>query len=90
MRQRLEEEERFLLSRLSWLEQEGVKQIEEYVTDTEGQLTTLREHTESLKNRLQAPSMELLKVSALRTLSLSVSVSLSLSLSLYHSLSLTV
>ncbi|KAM7319343.1 hypothetical protein ACRRTK_022455 [Alexandromys fortis] len=29
VRQRLEEEERFLLSRLSWLEQEGVKQIEE-------------------------------------------------------------
>ena len=65
VRQRLEEEERFLLSRLSWLEQEGVKQIEEYVTDTEGQLTTLRELTGSLKNRLQAPSMELLEVSAL-------------------------
>ncbi|KAK7797772.1 hypothetical protein U0070_011202 [Myodes glareolus] len=61
LRQRLEEEEMFLLSRLSLLEQEEVKQIEEYVTDTEGQLTTLREHTESLKNRLQAPSMELLK-----------------------------
>ncbi|CAO2636280.1 E3 ubiquitin-protein ligase TRIM31 [Lemmus lemmus] len=29
VRQRLEEEERFLLSRLRWLEQEGVKQIEE-------------------------------------------------------------
>nr|XP_048302669.1 E3 ubiquitin-protein ligase TRIM31-like [Myodes glareolus] len=61
VRQRLEEEERFLLSRLSWLEQEGVKQIEEYVTDTEGQLTTLRRLTRSLKNRLQAPSMELLE-----------------------------
>ncbi|XP_075834840.1 E3 ubiquitin-protein ligase TRIM31-like [Microtus pennsylvanicus] len=59
--QRLEEEERFLLSRLSWLEQQGVKQIEEYVTVTDGQLTTLRNHMESLKNRLQAPSMELLK-----------------------------
>nr|XP_048294286.1 E3 ubiquitin-protein ligase TRIM31-like [Myodes glareolus] len=61
VRQRLEEEERFLLSRLSWLEQEGVKQIEEYVTDTEGQLTTLRELKRSLKNRLKAPSMELLE-----------------------------
>ncbi|XP_041490973.1 E3 ubiquitin-protein ligase TRIM31-like [Microtus oregoni] len=61
VRQRLEEEERFLLSRLSWLEQEGVKQIEEYVTVTEGQLTTLRNLTRSLKNRLQAPSMELLE-----------------------------
>ncbi|KAM7319342.1 hypothetical protein ACRRTK_022454 [Alexandromys fortis] len=61
VRQRLEEEERFLLSRLRWLEQEGVKQIEEYVTDTDGQLTTLRNLTRSLKNRLQAPSMELLE-----------------------------
>ncbi|XP_075835338.1 E3 ubiquitin-protein ligase TRIM31-like [Microtus pennsylvanicus] len=61
VRQRLEEEERFLLSRLSWLEQQGVKQIEEYVTVTEGQLTTLRDLTKSLKNRLQAPSMELLE-----------------------------
>ncbi|KAK7802457.1 hypothetical protein U0070_011327 [Myodes glareolus] len=64
VRQRLEEKERFLLSRLSWLEQEGVKQIEEYVTDTEGQLTTLRELTRSLENRLQAPSMELLERTA--------------------------
>ena len=86
MRQRLEEEERFLLSRLSWLEQEGVKQIEEYVTDTERQLTTLRKLTRSLKNRLQAPSMELLEVSALGTLSLSLFVSLSLSLSVSLSL----
>ncbi|CAO2636276.1 E3 ubiquitin-protein ligase TRIM31 [Lemmus lemmus] len=61
VRQTLEEEERFLLSRLSWLEQEGVKQIEEYVTKTEEQLTTLNDLTESLKNRLQAPSMELLE-----------------------------
>lgn len=61
VRQRLEEEERFLLSRLSWLEQEGVKQIEEYVTVTEGQLTNLRKLSRSLKNRLQAPSMELLE-----------------------------
>ena len=72
MRQRLEEEERFLLSRLRWLEQEGVKQLEEYVTDTDGQLTTLRNHMESLKNRLQAPSMELLEVSLLATDSLSL------------------
>ncbi|CAO2636275.1 Tripartite motif-containing protein 26 [Lemmus lemmus] len=62
VRQTLEEEERFLLSRLSWLEQEGVKQIEEYVTKTEEQLTTLNDLTESLKNRLQAPSMELLEL----------------------------
>ena len=82
MRQRLEEEERFLLSRLSWLEQEGVKQIEEYVTDTEGQLTTLRDLTRSLRNRLQAPSMELLEVSALGTLSLSLCLSFFVSLSL--------
>ncbi|XP_041911710.1 E3 ubiquitin-protein ligase TRIM31-like [Arvicola amphibius] len=61
VRQRLDEEERFLLSRLSWLEQEGVKQIEEYVSVTEGQLTTLRNLTRSLENRLQAPSMELLE-----------------------------
>ncbi|XP_049989330.1 E3 ubiquitin-protein ligase TRIM31-like [Alexandromys fortis] len=61
VRQRLEEEERFLLSRLSWLEQEGVKQLEEYVTDADGQLTTLRNLTRSLKNRLQAPPMELLE-----------------------------
>ena len=73
MRQRLEEEERFLLSRLSWLEQEGVKQIEEYVTDTDGQLTTLRNLTRSLKNRLQAPPMELLEVSPLATDSLFLS-----------------
>ncbi|XP_075835337.1 E3 ubiquitin-protein ligase TRIM31-like [Microtus pennsylvanicus] len=59
--QRLEEEERFHLSRLSWLEQQGVKQIEEYVADTDGQLTTLRDLTRSLKNRLQAPPMELLE-----------------------------
>ncbi|KAM7319344.1 hypothetical protein ACRRTK_022456 [Alexandromys fortis] len=61
VRQRLEEEERFLLSRLRWLEQEGVKQLEEYVTDTDGQLTTLRDLTRSLKNRLQVSSMELLE-----------------------------
>ncbi|XP_038199791.1 E3 ubiquitin-protein ligase TRIM31-like [Arvicola amphibius] len=61
VRKRLDEEERFLLSRLSWLEQEGVKLIEEYVSVTEGQLTTLRDLTRSLKNRLQAPSMELLE-----------------------------
>ncbi|XP_057650333.1 E3 ubiquitin-protein ligase TRIM31-like [Chionomys nivalis] len=61
VRQRLEEEERFLLSRLSWLEQEGVKQIEEYVTDIEGQLSTLRDLTRSLKNKLQVPSMKLLE-----------------------------
>ncbi|XP_005360533.1 E3 ubiquitin-protein ligase TRIM31-like [Microtus ochrogaster] len=72
VRQRLEEEERFLLSRLSWLEQEGVKQLEEYVTVTEGQLTTLRNHMESLKNRLQAPSMKLLEVSSLGKDSLSI------------------
>ncbi|XP_049987461.1 E3 ubiquitin-protein ligase TRIM31-like [Alexandromys fortis] len=59
--QRLEKEERFLLSRLSLLEQEGVKQIEEYVTDTDGQLTTLRNLTRSLKIRLQASSMKLLE-----------------------------
>ena len=80
MRQRLEEEERFLLSRLSWLEQEGVNQLEEYVADTARQLTTLRNHMESLKNRLQAPMMELLEVSPLATDSLSVSVSVSFSL----------
>ncbi|XP_038199789.1 E3 ubiquitin-protein ligase TRIM31-like [Arvicola amphibius] len=62
VRQRLDEEERFLLSRLSWLEQEGVKLIEEYVSVTEGQLTTLRNLTRSLKNRLQASSMKLLEV----------------------------
>ncbi|CAO2636281.1 E3 ubiquitin-protein ligase TRIM31 [Lemmus lemmus] len=59
--QRLEEEERFLLSRLSWLEQEGVKKIEEYHTEKEEQLTTLKDLIESLNNRLQASSMELLK-----------------------------
>ncbi|CAO2636279.1 E3 ubiquitin-protein ligase TRIM31 [Lemmus lemmus] len=61
VRQRLEEEERFLLSRLSWLEKEGVMQIELYVSVTEGQLNTLRKLTESLKNRLQVSSMELLE-----------------------------
>ncbi|XP_075834838.1 E3 ubiquitin-protein ligase TRIM31-like [Microtus pennsylvanicus] len=59
--QRLEEETKFHLSSLSLLEQEGVKQTEEYVTETERQLTTLRNHMEYLKNRQQAPSMELLE-----------------------------
>ncbi|CAO2636284.1 E3 ubiquitin-protein ligase TRIM31 [Lemmus lemmus] len=60
--QRLEEEQIFLLSRLSLLEQEEVKPIEECITDTQGQLTTLKDITESLKNRLQAPPMELLEL----------------------------
>ncbi|CAO2636278.1 E3 ubiquitin-protein ligase TRIM31 [Lemmus lemmus] len=59
--QRLEEEERFLLSRLSWLEQEGVKQIELYISVTEEQLYTLKDLTESLKNKLLEPSMKLLE-----------------------------
>ncbi|XP_035306466.1 E3 ubiquitin-protein ligase TRIM31 [Cricetulus griseus] len=57
---RLEEEERFLLSRLDWLEHEGAKQIGQYVTATNEQLTSLRKLSRSLKNRLQAPPMELL------------------------------
>ncbi|CAH6790184.1 E3 ubiquitin-protein ligase TRIM31 [Phodopus roborovskii] len=57
---RLEEEERFLLSRLGWLEHAGARQIEQYTTVTNEQLTSLRKITKSLKNRLQAPPMELL------------------------------
>ena len=63
LRQRLDEEESFLLSRLDWLEQQGAKQLRQYVTVTEKQLNSLRKLTKSLKIRLQSSSMELLKVS---------------------------
>lgn len=61
LRQRLDEEESFLLSRLDWLEQQGAKQLRQYVTVTEKQLNSLRKLTKSLKIRLQSSSMELLK-----------------------------
>ncbi|OBS59701.1 hypothetical protein A6R68_09178, partial [Neotoma lepida] len=61
LRQTLDEEKSFLLSRLDWLDQEGAKQIEQYVTMTNEQLTSLRKLSKSLKNRLQVPAMELLE-----------------------------
>ncbi|XP_028641304.1 E3 ubiquitin-protein ligase TRIM31 [Grammomys surdaster] len=61
LHQRLDEEESFLLSRLDWLEQQGAKQLGQYVTVTEKQLNSLRKLTKSLKTRLQSSSMELLK-----------------------------
>ncbi|XP_052599782.1 E3 ubiquitin-protein ligase TRIM31-like [Peromyscus californicus insignis] len=61
LRQRLEEEESFLLSRLGWLEQEGAKQLEQYVAVTNEQLISLRKLSKSLKNKLQVPSLELLE-----------------------------
>ncbi|XP_034379736.1 E3 ubiquitin-protein ligase TRIM31 [Arvicanthis niloticus] len=61
LRQRLDEEESFLLSRLDWLEHQGAKQLGQYVTVTEKQLNSLRVLTKSLKIRLQSSSMELLK-----------------------------
>lgn len=65
LRQRLDQEESFLLSRLSWLEQQGAKQLGQYVSATEKQLNSLRKLTKSLKTRLQSPSLELLKVNPL-------------------------
>ncbi|XP_051009581.1 E3 ubiquitin-protein ligase TRIM31-like [Acomys russatus] len=61
VRQRLDEEESFLLSRLHWLELQGAEQMGQYVSVIEKQLTSLRELTESLKSRMEVPSMELLK-----------------------------
>ncbi|XP_051009580.1 E3 ubiquitin-protein ligase TRIM31-like [Acomys russatus] len=61
VRQRLDEEESFLLSRLDWLELQGAEQMGQYVSVIEKQLTSLRELTESLKSRMEVPSMELLK-----------------------------
>ncbi|GAB1301036.1 E3 ubiquitin-protein ligase TRIM31 [Apodemus speciosus] len=61
LRQRLDEEESFLLSRLGWLEQQGAKQLGQYVSATEKQLNSLRKLTKSLKTRLQSSSMVLLK-----------------------------
>ncbi|XP_052019913.1 E3 ubiquitin-protein ligase TRIM31 [Apodemus sylvaticus] len=61
LRRGLDEEESFLLSRLSWLEQQGAKQLGQYVSATEKQLSSLRKLTKSLKTRLQSSSMELLK-----------------------------
>ncbi|XP_021518163.1 E3 ubiquitin-protein ligase TRIM31 [Meriones unguiculatus] len=61
LHQSLDEEERFLLSRLDWLEQQGARQLGQYISVTEQQLSNLRKLTNSLKCRLQAPSIELLK-----------------------------
>ncbi|XP_021079341.1 E3 ubiquitin-protein ligase TRIM31 [Mesocricetus auratus] len=61
LHQILEEEKRFLLSRLGWLEYEGAQQIEQYTTTTNEQLTSLRKLTQSLKNRLKMSPMELME-----------------------------
>lgn len=61
LRQRLDEEESFLLSRMDWVEKQGAKQLGQYVTVTEKQLNSLRTLTKSLKIRLQSSPIELLK-----------------------------
>lgn len=61
LQQTLDEEVSFFLSRMDWLEQQGAKQLGQYVTETEKQLDSLRTLTTSLKTRLQSPSTVLLK-----------------------------
>ncbi|XP_051009579.1 E3 ubiquitin-protein ligase TRIM31-like [Acomys russatus] len=60
LHQRLDEEKSFLLSRLDWLGMQGAKHMGQYDSVIEQQLTSLRELTESLKSRMEAPYIELL------------------------------
>jgi hypothetical protein len=67
LRQELEEEENFLLSRLCWLGHEVAKGRKFYTTSTEVQLNSLRKLIDSLKATQQMPLRQMLRVSPLGT-----------------------
>ncbi|XP_073940913.1 E3 ubiquitin-protein ligase TRIM31-like [Castor canadensis] len=61
LRQELEEEENFLLSRLCWLGHEVAKGRKFYTTSTEVQLNSLRKLIDSLKATQQMPLRQMLR-----------------------------
>uniref|UniRef100_A0A8C0ZQW6 E3 ubiquitin-protein ligase TRIM31 n=1 Tax=Castor canadensis TaxID=51338 RepID=A0A8C0ZQW6_CASCN len=62
LRQELEEEENFLLSRLCWLGHEVAKGRKFYTTSTEVQLNSLRKLIDSLKATQQMPLRQMLRL----------------------------
>uniref|UniRef100_A0A8C3W9R8 E3 ubiquitin-protein ligase TRIM31 n=1 Tax=Catagonus wagneri TaxID=51154 RepID=A0A8C3W9R8_9CETA len=63
----LKEEKNFLLSRISWLDQELAKERKCYVTSAEAQLHSLRKLKDSLKARQLLPPSQMLQFILLRS-----------------------